>query len=180
MSLSEEVHITNDFEKKIADAFDIFDHAGNKTIDCREVGTVLRALGGCPTEADIQEIIVTCENPEFGNIALSRFLPIVSGMISENRFQPASAEELLKAFRTLDKDNKSYLDKEYLTKLMIEEGEPFTPEEIDEMMSTAVDQDTGRIPYEYYINHIMVIQFINLLPYLFIYYIVVQKSEERL
>ncbi|KAI5704048.1 hypothetical protein M8J75_001482 [Diaphorina citri] len=147
MSLSEEVHITNDFEKKIADAFDIFDHAGNKTIDCREVGTVLRALGGCPTEADIQEIIVTCENPEFGNIALSRFLPI-----------PASAEELLKAFRTLDKDNKSYLDKEYLTKLMIEEGEPFTPEEIDEMMSTAVDQDTGRIPYEYYINHIMVIQ----------------------
>jgi hypothetical protein len=35
-------------------------------------------------------------------------------------------------------------------------------------MSTAVDQDTGRIPYEYYINHIMVIQFINLLTYLFI------------
>ncbi|KAL1457624.1 hypothetical protein WDU94_007832, partial [Cyamophila willieti] len=106
--------------------------------------------------ADIQEIIVTCENPEFGNIALSRFLPIVSGMISENRFQPASAEELLKAFRTLDKENKNYLDKEYLTKLMMEEGEPFTPEEIEEMMTTAVDQDTGRIPYEYYINHIMV------------------------
>jgi len=29
----------------IADAFDIFDHSGNRTIDVRELGTVLRYLG---------------------------------------------------------------------------------------------------------------------------------------
>jgi hypothetical protein len=38
----------------------------------------------------------------------------------------------------------------------MEEGEPFTQEELDEMMAAAVDGETGNIPYEYYINHLMV------------------------
>lgn len=82
------------------------------------------------------------------------------------RMQPASAEELLKAFQTLDKENKGYLTKEYLTKAMMEEGEPFTQEEIDEMMAIAVDPDSGNINYEYYINQIMVISNFKY-PYLF-------------
>lgn len=35
----------------IADAFDIFDHGGNRTIDVRELGTVLRYLGNYPGRA---------------------------------------------------------------------------------------------------------------------------------
>lgn len=36
------------------------------------------------------------------------------------------------------------------------QGEPFSQEELDEMMAVAVDAETGNIPYEYYINQIMV------------------------
>lgn len=36
---------TTDLEKRIADAFLIFDHQGNKTVDVREIGTILRYLG---------------------------------------------------------------------------------------------------------------------------------------
>jgi Ca2+-binding EF-hand superfamily protein len=39
------VTITNDLERRIAEAFEVFDHGGNKTIDVREVGTVIRSLG---------------------------------------------------------------------------------------------------------------------------------------
>ena len=39
------VQITTDLEKKVADAFLIFDHHGNKSVDVREVGTILRYLG---------------------------------------------------------------------------------------------------------------------------------------
>ncbi|KAJ8952198.1 hypothetical protein NQ318_022648 [Aromia moschata] len=58
------VPINNDLERKIADAFEVFDHAGNKTIDVREVATIIRGLGCCPSEAEIQEIIVAIENPQ--------------------------------------------------------------------------------------------------------------------
>lgn len=39
---------------------------------------------------------------------------------------------------------------------MVEEGEPFSQEELDEMMAVAVDGQTNLIPYEYYLNQLMV------------------------
>lgn len=70
--------------------------------------------------------------------------------------EAALPEKLLEAFKVLDPENKGYLAKEYISKLMTEEGEPFTQEELDEMMAAAVDAQTGHIPYEYYINSLMV------------------------
>lgn len=40
--------------------------------------------------------------------------------------EASSAEKLLEAFRVLDVDGKGSITKEYLGKLMVEEGEPFT------------------------------------------------------
>lgn len=72
------------------------------------------------------------------------------------RLQPASPEELLKAFQTLDKERTGVLSRNAMVHAMMEEGEPFTQEEIDEMMAVAISPETGDIPYEYYINQIMV------------------------
>ncbi|XP_049771624.1 dynein regulatory complex protein 8 [Schistocerca cancellata] len=147
----------SDLEKRIIEAFEVFDHAGNKSIDVREVCTIVRSLGCCPTEAEIQEILVAVEDQETsGSVQLDKFLPVMKQIIQENRLQPASPEELLKAFLTLDPENKGYLTKDYLSKAMMEEGEPFTQEELDEMMAIAIDGETGNIPYEYYINQLMV------------------------
>ncbi|XP_046675960.1 dynein regulatory complex protein 8-like isoform X1 [Homalodisca vitripennis] len=152
-----EVTITNDLERRIAEAFEVFDHGGNKTVDVREVGTIIRSLGCCPSEAEVQEIIVRVEDQETsGSVHLAHFLPVVSQIISEFKLQPASPEELLKAFQTLDKEGKGVLDRETMSRAMMEEGEPFTQEEVDEMMAVAVSPETGDIPYEYYINQIMV------------------------
>lgn len=63
----------------------------------------------------------------------------------------------MEAFRVLDPENKGFVTKEYLSKLMVEEGEPFSQEELDEMMAVAVDGQTDLIPYEYYLNQLMVI-----------------------
>lgn len=40
--------------------------------------------------------------------------------------EPASAEKLLKAFHILDTDGKGSISKDFISKLMSEEGEPFT------------------------------------------------------
>lgn len=72
------------------------------------------------------------------------------------RLQPAPPDKLLEAFRILDQEGQGAIDKTYLTTLMMQEGEPFTQDEIDEMMATACDPQTQTIPYEYYINQLMV------------------------
>ncbi|XP_014247629.1 EF-hand calcium-binding domain-containing protein 2-like isoform X2 [Cimex lectularius] len=146
-----------DIEKRITEAFEVFDHAGNKTVDVREIGTILRSLGCVPSEAEIQELIVNVEDQEnAGSVHLDRFLPYVKGIINEYKLQPATAEDLLKAFHTLDQEGLGYITKEYMTKALMEGREPFTQEEIDEMMDVAVDPRTGTINYEMYINQIMI------------------------
>ncbi|XP_055845202.1 dynein regulatory complex protein 8 isoform X2 [Episyrphus balteatus] len=157
MEFENPVIISNDLEKRIAEAFSMFDHIGNKTVDVREVGTILRFLGCTPTEQDINEIISATEFEDTrGTIHLSRFLPHVCHLLTERKMEPASPEKLLEAFKVLDPDGKGFLTKEFMSKIMMEEGEPFTQEELDEMMAIAVDAQTGNISYEYYLNQLMV------------------------
>ncbi|XP_048000065.1 dynein regulatory complex protein 8 isoform X1 [Leguminivora glycinivorella] len=151
------IQANNDLEKKIMEEFEVFDHSGKQVVDVREIGTILRSLGCCPTEAEVQEVILATENKEAtGNVPLSNFLPYMCKVLMEHRFYPASAEMLLAAFRYFDEEGRGYLTKERFTKLMLEEGECFTQEEFEEMMQIALDPVTDTITYEYYINQLMV------------------------
>lgn len=151
------MEINSDLDKKIVEAFLVFDHADNKTVEVREIGTVLRSLGCAPTEDDLQEIINATVSVDIsGSIHLGKFLPYISPLLNARRFQPLGAERLLEAFRLLDKDNSGAIDRDYLGKLMMEAGDPFTQDELDEMMLIACDPRTNTIPYEMFINQLLV------------------------
>ena len=70
--------------------------------------------------------------------------------------EPVPIEKLLEAFQVLDPESKGFVTKDYMTRIMMDEGEPFTQEELEEMMSSAVDSGSNVIPYEYYLNQLMV------------------------
>ena len=55
---------------------------------------------------------------------------------------------IIKAFEVLDKELKGYLSPEELQRYMTTEGEAFTTEEMDEMLSAAIDQDKQLIYYK--------------------------------
>ena len=38
--------LSPEVQKKVLDAFEVFDHEQNKTVDAREIGTIIRSLGG--------------------------------------------------------------------------------------------------------------------------------------
>ena len=38
-------NLTPEMQKKVLDAFEVFDHEQNKTVDVREIGTIIRSLG---------------------------------------------------------------------------------------------------------------------------------------
>lgn len=76
-----------------------------------------------------------------------------------NRYQPASASELLSAFRALDPERTGTISRDCMESALRHDGEPFEDEELEEMMSAAaVETATGSIviPYELYINKILV------------------------
>ncbi|CAO1425967.1 unnamed protein product [Diamesa serratosioi] len=150
------VEINTDFDRKIAQAFLIFDHNNLKMVDSRDVGTILRFIGCVPTEKDVAFIIDETEFPESrGNIHLSKFLPFVKELIFDHKMKPLPAEGLLAAFKILDHKNKGFITKEDFINLMTEDAAEMTPEEFDKMLSSAVDSTTNTVPYEVYINQLM-------------------------
>uniref|UniRef100_A0A1A9VM93 EF-hand domain-containing protein n=1 Tax=Glossina austeni TaxID=7395 RepID=A0A1A9VM93_GLOAU len=152
----EGISVSAELEKRIIEAFCIFDHVGDKTIDVREVGTVLRFLGCAPTEKEVNDVITQTEMEDSaGEVHLTKFLPYIIHLLTDHRMEPAGPEELLAAFHVIDDENRGYLEPEYFSKLMMEEGEPFTQEEVDEMLAIAIDPLSGQINYEYYLNQLM-------------------------
>ncbi|EDW91294.1 dynein regulatory complex protein 8 [Drosophila yakuba] len=149
------VTLNNELEEKISEAFCIFDTHGDKYIDSRNVGNVLRFLGCVPTEKEVENVIKATDSVDYpGEIHLVRFMEHVSKLLMDRQMEPASSEKLLQAFELLDPENKKYLTKEYFGKLMAEDGEPFSAEELDAMWPVAIDPITGYIPYTFYINQL--------------------------
>lgn len=56
----------------------------------------------------------------------------------------------------LDIEGKGFVTRDYMAKIMSEDGEPFSQEEIEEMFSCAVDGSSNNIPYEYYLNQLII------------------------
>ncbi|XP_046825772.1 dynein regulatory complex protein 8-like isoform X3 [Vespa crabro] len=143
-------------EKRLCEAFDVFDNARNNEVDVRDLGTIIRALGCVVTEAELQEIQVQVEDVVNNCVPLNKYVEYMHKAISERKFKPAEPEDLLKAFQLLDPDNRGYIMKDDLEKALMEMGEPFTKDEVADMMAIACDPATKKIHYEYYINLLIV------------------------
>ncbi|XP_044864831.1 dynein regulatory complex protein 8 isoform X3 [Mauremys mutica] len=149
--------IIADIQKKITDAFEVFDHECNKTADVREIGTIIRSLGCCPSESELHDMLAEVEEEEpTGYIRLEKFLPMMTKVLMERRYRPIPEDVLLRAFEVLDANKCGHLTKEELVKYMTEEGEPFTQEEMEEMLSAAVDPETNTVRYRDYITMMVV------------------------
>ena len=56
--------LTPELRQKVHDAFRVFDHENNNTVDVREIGTIIRSLGFCPSESELQEVLRDMEDPQ--------------------------------------------------------------------------------------------------------------------
>jgi Ca2+-binding EF-hand superfamily protein len=91
-----------------------------------------------------------------GTVHLSKFLPYAHQIITERKMEPVPIEKLLEAFQVLDAEGKGFVTRDFMAKIMSEEGEPFSQEELEEMFSAAVDGSSNNIPYEFYLNQLMI------------------------
>uniref|UniRef100_A0A8C3CCM4 EF-hand calcium binding domain 2 n=1 Tax=Cairina moschata TaxID=8855 RepID=A0A8C3CCM4_CAIMO len=147
-----------EIEKKIIEAFEVFDHECNKTVDVREIGSIVRSLGCFPTEAELHELLAKVEEEEepTGYVHLEKFLPVMTKVLLDRSYRPIPEDVLLHAFEALDENKCGYLTKDELVKHMTEEGEPFTEEEMEEMLSNGLDPETNTVHYRDYISMMIV------------------------
>lgn len=57
--------------------------------------------------------------------------------------------------QVLDHECKGHLTRDDLAKYLVEEGEPFSTEEIEEMMAAAVDPQKGVVYYRDYVQQLV-------------------------
>uniref|UniRef100_A0A8C2WAV3 EF-hand domain-containing protein n=1 Tax=Cyclopterus lumpus TaxID=8103 RepID=A0A8C2WAV3_CYCLU len=122
----------------------------------REIGTIIYSLGCFPTQADLHDIIAEVEEDHTGCIPLDKFLPAMTKVLLEHKFPPIPEDLLLQAFEVLDKQKKGYLEPEELTKHMTEEGELFTQEEMEEMLTALADHKNNYVYYKDLISQLTI------------------------
>uniref|UniRef100_A0A8C3V7X1 EF-hand domain-containing protein n=1 Tax=Catharus ustulatus TaxID=91951 RepID=A0A8C3V7X1_CATUS len=135
-----------DIQRKITEAFEVFDRESNKTVDVREIGCIVRSLGCFPNEAEVQELLaqIEVEEPD-GFVHLKNFLPVMTRVLLDKRFRPIPEDVILHAFESL----KGYLPRQSVI-LCCLSGEPFTQEEMEDMLAVALDPETNTLHYRDY------------------------------
>ncbi|KAI8616628.1 hypothetical protein BC830DRAFT_1217803 [Chytriomyces sp. MP71] len=136
--------------RKIKSAFEVFDQANNQTCDAREIGTVIRSLGVNPSEENLRTWVKEMEEEEpTGYIKYEKFFKVCADKIfSTSAVIRNDEEEIYRAFQALDTEKKGWLDPEDLKRYMVTDGEPFSSEEIDEMLAACTDPTDNRVYYE--------------------------------
>ncbi|CAL8143778.1 unnamed protein product [Orchesella dallaii] len=154
-----------DIERRVALMFQIFDTSHQRLVDVREVGTMVRSLDLCPTEAEVQEIIGHVEESTTkGVVKLESFVKHISFVIMEGtKYRQRTKEEMMRFFYKLDKEKKGVIDPAKIKAQICKDGEPFTFEEADEMVTFAMDKDDGLIHYEQYVDTIVAALSISIL-----------------
>ena len=72
--------------KNIKEGFALFDRDGSGKCDVREIGTIVRHLGICPTEIELRDMITEVEEEEpTGFIRFERFERMMSRILLENQ-----------------------------------------------------------------------------------------------
>ncbi|KAG8088443.1 hypothetical protein GUJ93_ZPchr0010g9767 [Zizania palustris] len=140
--------LTAQKKKEIKEAFDLFDTDGSGTIDPKELNVAMRALGFEMTPEEIQQMIAEVDKDGSGTIDFDEFVHMMTDKMGERD----AREELNKAFRIIDKDGNRKISDVDIQRAAIEIGEPFTLDEIREMIEAADDDGDGEVDREEFLK----------------------------
>ena len=141
-------------EKKIAElreAFEIFDRDKDGYITAKELIQVMKSLNQDPSEQEINEMIKQVDLDNNGRIDFNEFAELMTKRSKETDIE----EEVINAFRVLDKQGQGTISTVELRHLMVTLGDKLTEEEVEEMLREADFDGNGIINYEEFVRMMM-------------------------
>lgn len=118
-------------EKEWKEAFSLFDRNGEGTIKTSDLGTILRALGKCPTEAELK-MLVSRSNGE--KLDFEQFKAIISGMKKDNA---TAAQEIRDALLLFSNHGASRISTDQVKLLLSTMEDKLEPKDIEPILALA-------------------------------------------
>lgn len=143
-------NFTEDQILEFKDAFSLFDSRDDGHISVSLLGTVLRALGQNPTEAEVKKHAKNFDAEH--RISFETFLPILQ-TINKNKCTD-QAEDFIEGLRHFDKDGSGYISSAELRHLLTTLGEKLTDDEVEQLLNGQEDSN-GNIHYEDFVRSVL-------------------------
>lgn len=142
------INLSQEALNEYKDAFSLFDKDGDGYISNNELGSVLRSLGQCPTQAEVQDMINEVDCDGNGLIDFDEFVNLMQNKLSNEDKE----QELVEAFKVFDKNGDGFISLQELKFTLTTIGEKLTEDECNQMMAEADMDNDGRINFNEFVR----------------------------
>lgn len=143
--------LTDDQKEEYTDCFKLFDKDDTGKISIDDLGSVIRALGLNPSQAQVEEMKKKADPGGKGEIGPDAIFTVMEGHGVVNEPE----ESLLEAFKIFDNAGKGTIQVSELKAIFKNMGEPFSEEEADAMAAAAPVDDKGEVNYEEFLKQML-------------------------
>jgi len=146
-----ESQFTQERLAELREVFSLFDKDGSGGLDVKELGLVMRSLGLCPTDMEIQGMINEVDVDHSGCIEFHEFLYLMSRKVAD----PENQHRL--AFQFFDQERFGFITRDNFVRQMQELSNEFSVEDLDEMILQAKfeNADLDTLTYKEFVKMMM-------------------------
>jgi len=145
--------LTEEKANQFKEAFVIFDKEKTGLVNQQTLGVILRSLGLCPSNADVESMFKEfCPGGE--GLDVDGVLKAAAMTIAQPA-QTVPVEELRAAFNAFDKDSSGKLSAAEIRNMILNMGERIDEDELDELMLEVDKNGDGTVDYSEFANMVM-------------------------
>lgn len=138
--------LSDDAKEEYTEMFGLFDKEDTGKLETSMIGTLLRACGLNPSEAEVEEKQKIADPKGSGTIDAAAFLTVMDGHGIKNDSQ----DDVIEAFRVFDNEGKGKIPATELRAILINMGEKMSEEDADAAIAAATVNE-GKIDYEEFV-----------------------------
>ncbi|XP_056021985.1 uncharacterized protein LOC125651292 [Ostrea edulis] len=137
--------LTPDQIADLRETFRLFDKDGDGTVNCDELGTVMRQLGQEPSDEELRQMIAEVDEDGSGEIEFEEFCAMMANRMNQPIDSP---KELIEAFEIFDEERRGYITMEEFRSVMTTLGEKLSHSDVDEMVTMTGIGRNGKVRYK--------------------------------